>query len=372
MITAALLAGGLAAGAWWMGSLRRLPAAPGADPDRRPLSVVIPARNEERTLPLLLESLAACREDVAEVLVVDDASTDGTATVADRLGATVIRIEGGPPPGWTGKPYACSRGAEAATGELLLFLDADVTVHPGAIRQLLHAQRRHGGLVSVQPYHRVERRYEELSAMCNVVSMIGTGAFARWPSPSRPAAFGPCLLTSTADYRAAGGHAAVRGELVDDIQLARRYAAAGLPVHCFTGTGAISFRMYPGGLSQLVEGWTKNLAAGAGLADRAGVVAGVWFVASCAGVGGAGIDAVVHAGSIGRSQAALVVAGWLAVTLELRWMLRRIGAFRWTTALLHPIPVLAFVAIFARSVWSSRIRRVVRWRGREIAAGRSN
>ena len=135
-------------------------------------------------------------------------------------------------------------------------------VAPDAIDRLVAALDRHGGLVSVQPHHRVERPYEELSATCNVVALMGSGAFAPWPPP--PAVgFGPCLVTSVADYQHVGGHGAVRSDVIEDTALARRYAAAGRPVTAFAGGDAVSFRMYPDGVRQLVDGWTKSLAAGA-------------------------------------------------------------------------------------------------------------
>ena len=79
-------------------------------------------------------------------------------------------------------------------------------------------------------------------------------------------AFGPCLLTSRTDYAAAGGHAAVRGEVLDDVRLAAAYDRAGLPVRCAVGGEAIRMRSYPGGLRQLADGWTKNFASGASAA----------------------------------------------------------------------------------------------------------
>lgn len=362
-----VLALGLVAGAWLMSGLRRLPAVAGGRPHT--VSVVVPARDEATTLPTLLESLRADAALVHEVIVVDDGSSDGTAEVAEALGATVVRLDGDPPAGWTGKAYACARGAAVAAAPLLLFLDADVTLSPRGLGRLLAAHEHHGGLVSVQPHHRVERPYESLSAVCNVVSMMGTGAFAPGLRSRRPAAFGPCLLTSAADYAAAGGHAAVRDEVVEDVHLARRYAAAGMPVRVFSGAGAVSFRMYPGGLRRLIDGWTKSLATGAGLVSPAAVAISVWWITACLAFGLRGLSALGHAGSIGRGAALVAAAGWLAVAVELRWMLRRIGTFRWVVAALHVVPVLAFVALFARSAWLTLVRRKVRWRGRDIAVG---
>jgi 4,4'-diaponeurosporenoate glycosyltransferase len=364
---------GLLAGPWWMGRPRHLPPATGGGgDDSGTVSVVIPARDAAATLPALLASLQVCASAggvVRQTIVVDDDSTDGTASVAAAHGATVLRIEGAPPPGWTGKAHACARGAELATAPLLLFLDADVTLAPDALRRLLAAHAAHGGLVSVQPHHRVVRRYEELSATCNVVAMMGTGSFAPWPTARQPAAFGPCVMASAADYTAAGGHASVRGEVIDDVHLARRFAAVGRPVTAFAGDATVSFRMYPGGVRELVDGWTKSLAAGAGLVDPLAVAATVAWITACLAVGLAGLDALVHVGEIGRGEAVRAVVAWAAVTVEVRWLSRRCGTFRWATAVLHPIPTLVFVGLFARSAWLTVVRGRVRWRGRMVAVG---
>jgi len=362
------VAGGLLAGAWFTSRLRGLPAA-GSEP-LPPISVVIPARDEATSLPLLLESLALQASVLHEVIVVDDASTDATADVAAAFGARVVRLAG-LPAGWAGKPHACAQGAAVATGDLLLFLDADVRLLPGAVARLAAVHAERGGLISVQPYHRIERRYEELSAMCNAVSMIGSGAFARAPrQPRRPVAFGPCLLTSKRDYDVVGGHTAVRDDVVEDIALAGEYRRAGLGVDCRIGAGAVEFRMYPGGVGQLVEGWTKNMAAGAGSADPVAVIAGAWFVAACATAAMQACRVIGRRGTTTRSDVVGVATMWMAAAVALRSILFRIGSFRTLTAVAHPVATAAFVGIFVRSVWSTVVRRRVRWRGRLIPVGR--
>jgi 4,4'-diaponeurosporenoate glycosyltransferase len=250
---------------WLLWDLRTVPRGGRHRVEATSVSVVIPARDEEATVPALLESLRRLAVEVPEVIVVDDGSHDATASVARSAGAVVLAA-GAPPPGWTGKAWACDVGARAADGDLLLFLDADTVLAPDALDGLLELHDRHRGLVSVQPFHGVVRGYEQLSSYFNVVSLLASAAFARRPG-RRPMAFGPCLLTSRADYERAGGHAAVRGEILDDVQLAVAYHRAGLPVRCAVGGQSIRMRSYPGGLRQLVDGWTKNFASGASAAD---------------------------------------------------------------------------------------------------------
>ena len=327
------------------------------------VAVVIPARNEATRLPALLASLQALTTRPAEIVVVDDHSEDHTAETARAAGATVL-ASGELPLGWTGKAWACHQGAHATTASTLMFLDADTALAPEALDGLIELQREHGGLVSIQPYHRVDKAYEQLSSYFNVVSLMGSGAFARRP-PARPMAFGPCLVTSRADYDRVGGHSVVRAEILDDAQLAAAFDRAGLPVRCGTGGRALSMRMYPGGPRQLAEGWTKNIASGAGQADpRSAAAAAVWVAAHCAVATGA-VSAAVGAPAAGGTPV-LWAVGWILVAVQLKLLLRRIGSFRWWTWILFPVPLLAFGVLFARSVVLTHVRRSVRWRGRSI------
>ena len=241
--------------------------------------MIVPARDEAATLPRLLTTLAQLDDSPHEVIVVDDGSRDATAAVARAHGATVVPA-GASPAGWAGKPWACHVGAGVASGTHLLFLDADTWLAPDALGRLLAEHARVGGLVSVQPYHVPQRAYEQLSGYCNVVAMMGTGAFAPHPPAGARAAFGPCLLTTAADYEAAGGHAAAPGAVLEDVLLAQHYRAAGMPVTLFGGGDVVRFRMYPAGVTQLVDGWSKNMASGAAATDRVAAAATVLWVSA--------------------------------------------------------------------------------------------
>jgi 4,4'-diaponeurosporenoate glycosyltransferase len=351
---------------WLLRDVRTLP--PAASGQGRTVSVVVPARDEEKTLPALLASLGALREGepAVEVVVVDDDSSDRTAAVAAAAGARVVVAARPRPEGWTGKAWACHTGAEATTGDLLLFLDADTVLAPDALGRLQAAHHQHGGLVSVQPHHRVVRAYEQASAYFNAVALMASAAFTG-RGARRPMAFGPCLLTSRADYELVGGHRAVRGEILDDVQLARAYDRTGLPVTSFVGTDRVSMRSYPGGAAQLVSGWSKNIASGASAANPLASLATVLWV--CAHhVVALGVLGAVVAASGGRTgtSTAIWVAAWLVAALQLRSVLRTAGSFRWWAWALFPLPLLAFDLVFARSALLTVVRRSVSWRGRPV------
>jgi 4,4'-diaponeurosporenoate glycosyltransferase len=367
-----LLLTSLAGSRWLLRDLRALPGGGGRRIEAAATSVVIPARDEETTLPALLASLHDLAVGVREVVVVDDNSQDATASTARSAGATVLSA-GDPPPEWTGKAWACHLGARASSGDLLLFLDADTVLAPDALDRLLEVRGDLPGLVSVQPFHTVARPYEQLSSYFNAVSVLASGAFRRRPR-GRPMAFGPCLLTSRVDYERAGGHAAVRGEILDDVELAVAYHRVGLPVRCVVGGRSVTMRSYPGGIRQLADGWTKNFATGASAAAPGPAVVAVSWVGAHHAVA-VGTALSVSAVMTGRGSVladggpALWIVAWIVVAWQLRSTLRRLGSFRWWTWLLFPVPLLAFDLVFARSLAHTVVRRAVRWRGREVRLG---
>jgi 4,4'-diaponeurosporenoate glycosyltransferase len=304
---------------------------------------VVPARDEAANLGRLLPSLAGTD---ADVVVVDDGSSDGTAEVARAHGAVVV--DPGPPPeGWTGKAWACAAGAASVTtADRLVFLDADVVVEPGGLDRILAAHDQAGGLLSVQPWHAVERPYEQLSAFFNLIAMQSIDAFTPLGRRVRPSgAFGPCLVVDRADYEAFGGHGhpTVRGAVLDDVALSRRAERATV----LGGRGTLRFRMYPHGPAQLLEGWTKNFAGGAkGTRPLTLVLVVVWVT--------------------GLLAAPSFPPVYAAYALQLAVLFRRVGRFNPLTALLYPIALAFFLAVFVRSLVLTFVRREVRWRGRTI------
>lgn len=355
-VDAALVVVRLAVGVWLLWSVPRLARPPRAV-DLSGVSVVVPARNEASALPALLESLPSA----VQVVVVDDHSDDYTSAVARAGGAVVV--ESAPlPDGWTGKAWACEQGAERAAGSILVFVDADVRFGPGGLEAVVAELRDRGGLVSVQPFHRPGRWVEHLAALFNVIGFAGTDA----GSPlgrgrGTRGAFGPVLATSRADHRRVGRHESVRASIVDDVALAERYRDESLPVTIVGGHDDVSFRMYPEGLGQLVEGFTKNLAAGARsvrLVTTALVVAWLTLLVQAA-------VAPARAAAVG--DALLVPAAlYLAVALQVWWMARRLGRFSPLVAATFPVSLLLFLGVFVRSVVAAA-RGSVSWRGRRVS-----
>lgn len=247
---------------------RLRPSADTSGPPPR-VSLLVPARDEALNLATTLPLMLA--QPVWEVLVLDDASSDGTgaAVSAQAEADPRLRLLRGRalPPGWTGKNWACRQLAEAASGELLLFVDADVRLRAGALAAALDLFRASGaGLLSVWPRQITPTLPERL-----VVPLVDMVLLAGLPYPlvrSLPAASlaagnGQFMLWSREAYRSSGGHEAVRGEVLEDVRLSQRAKAAGVPLTLALGTSLIEVRMYRD-WSALVDGFAKNIFAGSG------------------------------------------------------------------------------------------------------------
>ncbi|SEG39045.1 glycosyltransferase family 2 protein [Paenibacillus sp. UNC499MF] len=354
---------------WRTGVCRVSPAERKSPSGGGHVSVIVPARNEEERLPPLLASLAAQSVPPGEIIVVDDGSTDGTAALARESGARVV-APGPLPAGWLGKPWACHRGTQAARGNVFVFLDADTRLEEDGLERLLAVQARKGGLLSVQPYHEVKRPYEHLSAFFNLIVPASTAAFTPFGDAVAPkASFGPCIVCSRADYAAAGGHRSVRGEVLENLALGRRFQASGLPLVCRAGRGTVAFRMYPEGMGSLVRGWSKSFASGARTTAPPVLLAVVLWLAGGASAGiRLGETLVTAAISAGPGLPLLIAALiYAAYALQITVLLRRTGNFHPLTGLLYPVPLLFFFGLFGWSAVLTFLRKQVSWKGRDIS-----
>lgn len=234
------------------------------------LVVVIPARNEAANIGACLTALRRSDHSNFEIVVYDDGSVDDTATLALTSGARVFFGGGGPlPPGWKGKPWALHR-AMIAVGALpddawLLFLDADVRVHPAALSRA-HSRALADGVAFLSGFGKLEMgSFWEKVIQPSVGGLIIAGNdLDKVNDPARKDAVianGQFILVRADAYRLAGGHAAVAADILDDVGLARAFVAKDLPIRVVFMRELFSCRMYTS-LRELWLGWTKNLYAG--------------------------------------------------------------------------------------------------------------
>jgi 4,4'-diaponeurosporenoate glycosyltransferase len=322
------------------------------------VSIIIPARNEEHNLPRLLESLRPSNRPAHEVIVIDDGSTDGTAAVAAAGGARVLTAR--PlPAGWTGKTWACFQGAEIAAGDLFIFLDADTWFARGGLAKLVSTYAALSSdtvALSVLPFHFTRAPIEELSLFFNLLMAMGAGGFGLLKNGRL---FGQSLIISRALYDNCGGYAAVRGQILENVALARCITATGGKCVCFGGSGMLNVRMFPDGFHQLWEGWGKAFANGAAASDgRVLALAIFWLSALCT---------ILPMLLFAPGRLCIATAGLYVVSvLEIWWLVRQIAGYRLLTCALYPIPLFFFFALFIHSLFRRIFRRQVTWRGRRL------
>ncbi len=315
------------------------------------VSIVVPARNEADNLPRLLDSLARLQGVDVDVTVVDDASTDATAEIAERSGARVLRISG-PPPGWTGKTYACQVGALATDGEWILFTDADTAHSPESLRLAVSAARRlRAGLLSLLPRQQCETAWECL-LLPYAHALYFAGAFRANRRFGPAIANGQYLLVRRDDYTRLGGHAALRGSIVEDVELAKLARRGGIGVALLRAENDISVHMYAD-LPQIWEGFGKNSFRFL----RAAPVSGALTVLATVSIG-ASVPAALSGGSLLRRLALLIVP---AISLA-PWM-RRFGVRR-RFALLHPLAAAVFQLLALDSIRRAVLPGRTVWKGR--------
>lgn len=232
------------------------------------VSVIIPARNEARNIERCVRSVLATDYSPIEVIVVDDRSTDGTAEIVEpATGRRLHLIRGAEPPaGWFGKQWAIMQGYLAATGDLLLFADADTRHERELIGRAVAAlQAERVDLCSVLPRQEMRTFWERVIQPHVMLALeAGVSSLARvnrtrveWHAIAN----GQFILTTRAAYEAAGTHGAVRDTVVDDLALAQAYVRAGKDIFLVHAEEFMTTRMY-GSLREIVAGWSKNLASG--------------------------------------------------------------------------------------------------------------
>lgn len=325
------------------------------------LSVIVPARDEEDNLPGLLGSLTGQNPPPDEIIVVDDASQDRTAAVAQAGGARVVKA----PPlpvGWRGKTWACHQGAGQAIGSVLLFLDADTRIEPGALCAIRDTYARRPGVLSICPYHAVRKFHEQASAFFNLLMTAGTGAFTLFGARIQPhGLFGPFLMVDRLAYLKIGGHEAVKGRILENFFMAPLFARAGVPMQCYGGRGAVNVRMYPHSLGELAAGWSKAFVTGAAQTPRVLLLAiCAWMAGSLVAVG------LLILSLVNGENAALWLAVYGLYVVQIHSMLVRIGSFRWFVAPGYPVGILFYLLVFMRALVQGWMKKDVAWKGRRI------
>jgi len=342
-----------------------------------PVSVLIPARDEERVIGAAVRSVLAS-EDVdghamdLELVVLDDGSRDATADIVRALaeGDPRVRLETAPPlpAGWCGKQHACAMLAGHARHPVWVFLDADVRLAPDALRRVVvFLQHSGAGLVSGFPRQETGTWAEKLLIPLIHFVLLGylpMGAMRRSPRPGYGAACGQLVAVRADAYRQVGGHRAIRGSLHDGLHLPRLFRRGGQRTDLFDATGLAVCRMYESARG-VFSGLAKNAHQGMGAPATI-----LWWTLLL--VTGQVLPFVLlPAGLLGALPGAATALAGVAVLLA--WGTRCLSAWRfrqsWLGALLHPLGVATLLAIQWWALTRHLLGRPASWKGRSYQAG---
>jgi hopene-associated glycosyltransferase HpnB len=369
--------GGLGAAAWlwllvchgryWLAD-QRLPTL--VEPARWPsVAVVVPARDEASVLPASLPTVLTQRyPGPVRVILVDDNSRDGTAELARRLASEAGGVPlsttgpGEPPDGWTGKLWALAHGvAEAGDVDYLLFTDADIAHGPGSLASLVAAASGGRDLVSLMATLRTRTGWERLlvPAFVYFFAMLYPFRWVNRPAARTAAAAGGCVLVRRETLARAGGIAAIRGAMIDDVALARLVKRSGGRIWLGLAEQVRSVRPYPG----LAELW-HMIARSAYTQLRHSPLLLTGTVLGLALVFLAPPAVTITAALTGQVPALLAgAAAWLAMAVSYVPTLRHYGRPVITAPLL-PITALLYTAMTLDSARRHWIGRGATWKGR--------
>jgi len=335
------------------------------DPASAPplVSVIVPARNEEACLGACLQSLVSQNDGTPlEIIVVDDHSADRTRAIASSFSSRQVRvIEAGPlPAGWTGKNNAVTAGSKAARGEWLLFTDADTIHLPGSlVRSLDEAKRRGAALLSYSPGQIVKTPWEKAVMPVIFAELAASFRPSQVSDPNSPAAAanGQYILITREAYDAVGGHAAIAGNLLEDVALARAVKQSHRKIFFRYGGDAVQTRMYRT-FTQLREGWTKNLALLFSAPVQLAALRGIEFVLIVASL------AISLASILRGHWPPALLAGTLGAILYALFLTRiRQAHFAWNANLFALFGLPLFSYLLLRSA-RAHANGSVPWKGR--------
>jgi len=331
-----------------------------------PLSILVPARNEERSIGECVSSLLAQEYPGSlEVVVLDDGSTDRTREILTQLTLTSsrLRVIAGEslPSDWNGKVWACHQLSRSAAGAWMLFTDAD-TIHApdAAARSVAEAIARNAGLLSLMPRQITLTIAERLTIpLLNFFYLTFFPGFMleRSSDPKFAAANGQFMLFRREAYDRIGGHESVRSTVIDDLSLAKEIRRASQRLVIGDGNELVSCRMYHD-RNEIVRGFSKNLYAAVGAsAPRA--------------IGISGMLLLLFVGPpillVTTTSFPALIATLLGIWLRVRTALRTGEEMFYS--LLHPISILIAVAMLLRSTWAGVRGERVTWKDRPTLPG---
>jgi len=338
------------------------------------LTVIVPARNEERSIGECLKSLVAQSESVFELgrdwelIVVDDHSTDRTAEISRSFAGVMVLEAAKLEKGWTGKNNAIWTAARKARGKWILFTDADTVHEPGDLHRAMHEATRHKvGMLSYSPRQLVSGLWQRalMPLVFSELSLAYPPAKVSDPNQRVAAANGQFLLVDREAYRKLGGHPSVKDRVLEDVELAFIAKRRRVGLRFRYAPDALSTRMYRT-TGAMIEGWTKNLA----LLFNNAMATALWKVLDLVLLVGLPWLAI-HLWGARFSPRGLewLGAGWVLILLWARTLFRfyrRVAKsnFPFMDCAISPLGLPLFIALLYRSWFKHKVLGQVSWKGR--------
>lgn len=345
-----------------------LPSLPSSFPaaSAPAVSILVPMRNEERNVKTIISSMKAISYPHVELIVLNDQSTDRTQEVLEQeiAGDSRFKIIQGTelPEGWVGKVHACHQLQQAAHGDYLLFADADIRFCPSSVGGTLSLMKqKNAALLSGFPAFDVPPLLSKL-----MVPMLHFVVFFHLPialanytkMPAATAANGMWMMFERRSYDRIGGHAAVRGSLVEDVHIARKIKAAGYKMLLANITKSVRCRMYEKN-SEVWEGFLKNSYTGIG---RSPVIAcgltlfyALFYILP--------LFLAIFGSITGEF---LLAVPYLLTVVQQAYVLFKTQQ-RLSLAFLMPFQAAAIIAVLWAAMWKSWRKKTYSWKGRQYS-----
>jgi chlorobactene glucosyltransferase len=346
------------------------------------VSVCIPARNEASVIARCVESVLRQDYPDFEVIVLNDGSSDQTGEILERIakseiGACLRLISGASrPDGWLGKPWACEQLGLASTGDIIMFIDADTWLEPGALQSIVREFTSAGvDALTIWPRQHTQTFWEKVIipmvyfALLTLLPVVYVKRDPRWmPGIFRKhfrgvfaAACGQCIAFSRSCYQQIGRHEAVKAQVVEDVELAKAIKRNGLTISMHHGIGQVNCRMYTSD-QEILMGFRKNFLAGFGNNIPFFIMAAVLHIL----VFIVPYITVIYALIFHIPEMAILATSAVILIHIQRWLLDRWNGWSVTMGLTHLLGVLWFqrlgIIVLADKITGKRVT----WKGRDI------
>lgn len=327
------------------------------------VSIIIPAKNEARNLPHLINSIFK-QTAKAEIIVVNDGSDDNTSEVLKSFDVIEVKLDENP---WNGKSFVCYTGVDYASHDLIMFMDADIEFTDShALEQMitLYAEQHNSGVLSVQPRHKTKKLYEKLSAVFNLITVMGINVFSAFKSLNTSSTvFGPVMMTNQFDYKMTDGHRASKEKIIEGEGIFKTYQKYSLPVKLYLGGDSIVMRMYPNGLKELTGGWAKHIARGSTNTHPVHMTMIIIFL----GGGITALSALLISLLIPSLPIIPALSGYIIYGISFYMLADKVIRLGWLDIFIYPVYILFFFMIYGLSWYNINIKKQVVWKGQRIS-----